>query len=83
MFRKLWSLAKTKLVVDECDAASGNDKLHAFVMTLDSLGTDDTVLQVIGEQFLCGLHQNHLVVTSLIQCLGADLVSSMIPWHQY
>ena len=76
MFRKLLSLAKIKLVVDECDAASGNDKLHAFVMTLDLLGTDDSVLQVLKEQFLCGLHQN-LVVTSLIQCLGADLVSSM------
>ena len=58
------------LIFDDADAASGNDKLHAFAMTLDPP-------DVIRDQKECALHQNHLIVTSLLKSLGTSITSRM------
>jgi len=68
--RRMLGAAKIPMILDECDAASGNDKMHAFLLSLDPPG-------VLREQLLCGLHQTHLVVTSTIQALGTEIVSRM------
>ena len=68
--RKILQLARVRMVLDECDAASGNDKLYHFALTIDGAG-------VLREVKWCGLHQTHLIVTSLTGAVGTDIVSSM------
>lgn len=68
--RQILSFARLAFILSECDAASGNDKLHAFALELDQAG-------FFREQHLCGLHQNHLIVTSLLGALASGLTSRM------
>ena len=68
ILRRVLSLAQISRIFDEADAASGNDKLLAFAVSLGPL-------DVLREHKPCGLHQNHLTVTALLKALGTAIAS--------
>jgi hypothetical protein len=67
---EMLSLADIAMKLYEADGASGNDKLFAHVLSKDTPN-------LLHDMKLCHLHQNHLIVTSLVQHLSARLISRL------
>ena len=70
ILRKVGENGGMAMILDEADAATGNDKLIAFSRSLDSLRT-------LRENKYCCLHQNHLGQAAILLAVGSNLVSSM------
>ena len=69
----MFALAQTPIVLDECDAASGNDKLVAHMLSLDASSQPVR----FHDWRKCSLHQNHLILTTLLDAVGCHIISKM------
>ena len=65
-------LAEVPIIICKADVASGNDKLFAHLLAMDLRGGTATMYQ---DYKRCHLHQNHLMVTSMIQLFGPSIIS--------
>ena len=72
VLREILSCALHKGIMWECDGASGNDKLHAFVSQCDQ----HIVEGLLQELHLCSNHQHHISTLLLVDAFKLDLLNA-------